>query len=72
MNYTIRAEAIDDHATLHALTEADPFEQFSDVAAIGALGLAEDAQRQGFLIRPDCSYVAKKFSENSEWGSLKA
>ena len=42
------------------------------VAAALVERLVEDAQRQGFLIRPDCSYVAKKFSENSEWGSLKA
>lgn len=34
--------------------------------------LIEDAQRQGFLIRPDCSYVAKKFVENPDWASLKA
>lgn len=34
--------------------------------------LVEDAQRQDFLIRPDCSYVAKKFAENPGWASLKA
>ena len=34
--------------------------------------LIEDAQRQGFLIRPDCSYVARKFAENPGWASLKA
>lgn len=34
--------------------------------------LVEDAQRQGFLIRPDCSYVAKKFDENPDWSALKA
>jgi len=34
--------------------------------------LIEDATRQGFLIRPDCSYVAKKFAENAGWASLKA
>lgn len=34
--------------------------------------LVEDAVRQGFLIRPDCSYVAKKFSENPDWASLRA
>lgn len=34
--------------------------------------LVEDAQRQGFLIRPDCSYVAKKFEENPDWAALKA
>jgi predicted GNAT family acetyltransferase len=48
--------------------------------AIGGRGVAgalvdrlvEDAQRQGFLIRPDCSYVARKFAENPGWSSLKA
>lgn len=34
--------------------------------------LVEDAERQGFLIRPDCSYVAKRFAENPDWSSLKA
>ena len=34
--------------------------------------LVEDAGRQGFLIRPDCSYVAKRFAENPSWGALKA
>jgi hypothetical protein len=34
--------------------------------------LVEDAERQGFLIRPDCSYVARKFSENPGWAALKA
>lgn len=48
--------------------------------AIGGRGVAgalverlvEDAERQGFLIRPDCSYVARKFSENPDWAALKA
>ena len=48
--------------------------------AIGGRGVAgalverlvEDAGRQGFLIRPDCSYVARKFSENSDWAPLRA
>lgn len=48
--------------------------------AIGGRGVAgalvdrlvEDAQRQGFLIRPDCSYVARKFADNPDWSSLKA
>ena len=48
--------------------------------AIGGRGVAgalvarlvEDAERQGFLIRPDCSYVAKRFAENPGWASLKA
>jgi hypothetical protein len=48
--------------------------------AIGGRGVAgalverlvEDAQRQGFLIRPDCSYVARKFAENPDCASLRA
>lgn len=48
--------------------------------AIGGRGVAgalverlvEDAGRQGFLIRPDCSYVARKFAENPGWASLRA
>jgi predicted GNAT family acetyltransferase len=48
--------------------------------AIGGRGIAgalvdrlvEDARRQDFLIRPDCSYVARKFSENPDWAPLKA
>ncbi|MFO6446398.1 GNAT family N-acetyltransferase [Erythrobacter sp. NE805] len=48
--------------------------------AIGGRGVAgalvarliEDAGRQGFLIRPDCSYVARRFAENPDWAVLKA
>lgn len=48
--------------------------------AIGGRGVAgqltrrlvADAERQGFLIRPDCSYVAKAFADNPDWASLKA
>lgn len=48
--------------------------------AIGGRGVAgalvarlvEDARRQGFLIQPDCSYVARKFAENPDWAGLKA
>ena len=48
--------------------------------AIGGRGVAgalvarliADAERQGFLIRPDCSYVAKRFAENPGWAALKA
>ncbi|TAD82884.1 MAG: N-acetyltransferase [Sphingomonadales bacterium] len=48
--------------------------------AIGGRGVAgalvarliEDAGRQDFLIRPDCSYVAKKFDEHPDWASLRA
>ncbi|MCL9997763.1 MAG: N-acetyltransferase [Erythrobacter sp.] len=42
------------------------------VAGALTLRLVEDAERQGFLIRPDCSYVARKFSENPDWAALKA
>ncbi|MCR9180076.1 MAG: N-acetyltransferase [Erythrobacteraceae bacterium] len=34
--------------------------------------LVADAARLGFLIRPDCSYVAAKFDANPAWASLKA
>lgn len=34
--------------------------------------LIADALRLDFLIRPDCSYVAEKFSENPDWAALKA
>lgn len=48
--------------------------------AIGGRGVAgalverlvEDARALGFLIRPDCSYVAAKFATNPDWGSLRA
>jgi len=42
------------------------------VAAALVARLIEDAVRQDFLIRPDCSYVAKRFAENPDWASLKA
>ena len=42
------------------------------VAAALVERLVEDAVRQEFLIRPDCSYVARKFAENPGWASLKA
>ena len=42
------------------------------VAAALVERLVADAERQGFLIRPDCSYVAAKFDENAGWSSLKA
>ena len=42
------------------------------VAAALVEQLVADAQRQDFLIRPDCSYVAKKFAENPDWAALKA
>lgn len=48
--------------------------------AIGGRGVAgalvarlvEDAARQGFLICPDCSYVARRFAENPNWSLLRA
>jgi len=48
--------------------------------AIGGRGVAgqlvermiADARRLDFLIRPDCSYVAKAFADNPDWASLKA
>jgi hypothetical protein len=48
--------------------------------AIGGRGVAgalvarliADAERQGFLIRPDCAYVAKRFAENPGWAALRA
>ena len=42
------------------------------VAAALTQRLVDDARRQGFLIRPDCSYVARKFSENPDWATLAA
>ena len=42
------------------------------VAAALVARLVEDAGRQGFLIRPDCSYVAKRFAENPDWAALRA
>ncbi|XAP78724.1 GNAT family N-acetyltransferase [Citromicrobium bathyomarinum] len=47
--------------------------------AIGGRGVAAelverlvaDARKQDFLIRPDCSYVAKKFEEN-DWNAVRA
>ena len=42
------------------------------VAAALVERLAEDARRQGFLIRPDCSYVARKFEENPGWAEFRA
>ncbi|MFY8049731.1 MAG: GNAT family N-acetyltransferase [Erythrobacter sp.] len=42
------------------------------VAAALVQRLVEDAQRCGFVIRPDCSYVARKFTENPDWAALRA
>lgn len=42
------------------------------VAAALVERLVEDAARQGFVIRPDCSYVARKFADNPDWASLRA
>jgi predicted GNAT family acetyltransferase len=42
------------------------------VAAALVARLVDDARRTGFLIRPRCSYVARKFAENPDWAALKA
>jgi len=42
------------------------------VAAALVHRLVEDARRLDFLIRPDCSYVARKFAENPDWAALRA
>lgn len=42
------------------------------VAAALVERLVADAERLDFLIRPDCSYVARKFAENPDWAALKA
>ena len=34
--------------------------------------MVADAERLGFLIRPDCSYVEAKFAENPDWAPLMA
>ena len=43
----------------------------SGVAALLVERLVADARKQDFLIRPDCSYVAKKFEEN-DWDAVRA
>ena len=42
------------------------------VAAALVERLVADASRLDFLIRPDCSYVARKFADNPDWAALKA
>jgi uncharacterized protein len=42
------------------------------VAAALVERLVEDAERQGFVIRPDCSYVESKFADNPDWAPLRA
>jgi uncharacterized protein len=42
------------------------------VAGALVVRMADDAARQRFLIRPDCSYVAAKFAANPDWASLLA
>ena len=42
------------------------------VAAALVDALVADAREQGFRITPQCSYVAKKFSENPGWADLIA
>ena len=34
--------------------------------------LAADARKQGFKVKPVCSYVAKAFEKHPEWAALKA
>ncbi|MDC0886909.1 GNAT family N-acetyltransferase [Altererythrobacter sp.] len=34
--------------------------------------LVADAKKHGFTIVPQCSYVAKKFDENSDWAEVRA
>lgn len=34
--------------------------------------LVADAQEQGFLIKPQCTYVVAKFKENDNWSILQA
>lgn len=34
--------------------------------------LVKDARSKGFLIEPQCSYVAKKFADNPDWRDLDA
>lgn len=41
------------------------------VAAALVIRMTEDAARQGFLIRPACSYVVKRFAENPGWEAVK-
>ena len=48
--------------------------------AIGGRGIAgllverlvADAQKYGFRIEPQCSYVAKKFEDNPDWAEWRA
>ena len=34
--------------------------------------IVEDAREEGFVIRPDCTYVAAAFRRHPEWASLRA
>ena len=42
------------------------------VAAALVDALVADAREQGFRIVPQCSYVAAKFREHSDWADLRA
>lgn len=42
------------------------------VAAALVERLVRDAQRQDFLIRPDCSYVASKLDDNPDWAAFRS
>ncbi len=41
------------------------------IAALLVKRLIADAREQEFKIVPQCSYVEKKFNENSEWADLR-
>ena len=41
------------------------------VAARLVEALVADAQEQGFMVRPVCSYVAAAFDRHPEWASLR-
>lgn len=42
------------------------------IAAQLVAALIQDARAQGFLVDPQCSYVAVQFQRHPEWADLKA
>ena len=42
------------------------------VAARLVDALVEDARKQGFKVKPECSYVAASFDRHPEWADLRA
>ncbi len=42
------------------------------IAAELVEALIADAKKEGFRIRPACSYVASQFDEHPEWSDLRA